>query len=497
METITFLWQGIIIALEPANLVAAFAGAIMGLLVGAIPGIGSLAGIALLLPLTFKMNPTTAIIMLAALYYSNMYGGSFSAILLNIPGDSPAVMTSLDGYPLSRKGKAGKALLAAIFASFVGGMVGIVLLTIFGPILSSVGLYFGPVEMTSLYIFALTSIGWLLGESPIKGLVMTAAGILLATVGVDAHLGQPRFTFGNINLLSGVSFIPLVIGAFGMSQVFESLNSNFVSDIEIKKITIKESLLDRKEMNAVLPVALRSGFLGNFIGLLPGSGATVAAFVSYIFQSKISKSTEEFGKGNIEGVVAAEAANNSASIGAFAPMLTLGIPGSGSTAVLLGGLMMWGLRPGPRLFAESPDFVWGLIGSMYIGNIICLIIAAACIPFLINILKVPKQIMIPVITVISVVGTYSVNNNMFDVFMMIAIGVIAYILKELKYPLAPMLLAFVLTPRLETAVRQSFDIGKGNIAIFIQKPISLVLLILTAIFICIPIILKLKTPKEV
>ena len=497
MDNLIFLLNGIMTAFEPINLLAAFSGAIMGLLVGAIPGIGSLAGTALLLPLTFKMNPTAAIIMLSALYYSNMYGGSFSAILLNIPGDSPAVMTALDGHPLAKQGKAGKALFIAIVSSFVGGMIGIVLLSILGPILSNVGLLFGPVEMTSLYIFALTSIGWLLGEQPIKGLIMTMLGVLLATVGVDAHLGQARFTFNNVNLLSGISFIPLVIGSFGLSQVFETINSgNKAAELEIKKITLKESMLSKQEMKTIAPVAIRSGLLGTFVGLLPGSGATAAAFISYIFQSKVSKDPSSFGKGNIEGLAAAEAANNAASIGSFAPMLTLGIPGSGTSAILLGGLMMWGLRPGPLLFTESPDFVWGLIGSMYIGNIICLFVAALCVPFLMNILKVPKQIMIPVITIISVVGTYSVNNSMFDVFLMIGVGVSAYALILAKYPLAPMLLAFVLTPRLETSIRQSFDIGKSDISIFIQKPISLGLLICTVIFIFAPIVVKIIKKKQ-
>ena len=492
MSNLSLILNGFLIALAPTNLFAAISGAFMGLIVGAMPGIGSLAGVALLLPLTFKMNPTTAIIMLAALYYSNMYGGSFSAILLNIPGDSPAVMTSLDGYPLSRSGKAGKALFTSVISSFIGGTVGVILLSLMGPVLSSVGVKFGPAELASLNLLALTSIGWLLGEKPLKGLQMTCLGILLALVGVDATLGQPRFTFGNINLLSGISFIPLVIGAFGFSQVLDLMSNRIdVSEIANKKLTLKESLLNKNEIKKVIPIAFRCGFLGNFIGILPGAGATSAAFLGYIFQKKMSKEPEMLGKGSIEGVAAAESSNNGAAMGSFAPLLTLGIPGSGTSAVLLGGLMMWGLRPGPLLFTENPDFVWGLIGSMYVGNIICLIIAIACIPFLINILKVPTSIMIPLISTVCLVGTYSVNNNMFDVYFMIVIGFISYIFRLTGYSVAPLLLAFVLTPGLESAVRRAYDIGGGSARIFIEKPISLALIILTIGFSLAPTITKL------
>lgn len=497
MSNFSLILDGFSTALMPANLLAAISGAFMGLVVGAMPGIGSLAGVALLLPLTFKMNPTTAIIMLAALYYSNMYGGSFSAILLNIPGDSPAVMTSLDGYPLSKEGKAGKALFTSVICSFIGGTIGVILLSIMGPILSGIGVKFGPAELASLNLLALTSIGWLLGEKPLKGLIMTCIGIILALVGVDATLGQPRFTFGNINLLSGIAFIPLVIGAFGFSQVLDLMSNRVdTSEITNKKLTLKESFLNKSEMKQVLPVALRSGILGNFIGILPGAGATSAAFLGYIFQTKMSKEPNKMGKGSIEGVAAAESANNGAAMGSFAPLLTLGIPGSGTSAVLLGGLMMWGLKPGPLLFTENPEFVWGLIGSMYVGNIICLMIALACIPFLMSILKVPTAVMIPMISSVCIIGTYSVNNNMFDVYFMIGCGILSYLFRLTGYSVAPMLLAFVLTPGLESAVRRAYDIGGGSARIFIEKPISLFLIILTIGFATAPTILKFVNKKK-
>lgn len=491
MDNIQLLMGGLSNALTFTNIIAALAGGAMGLIVGAMPGIGSLAGVALLLPLTFKMNPTTAIIMLAALYYSNMYGGSFSAILLNIPGDSPAIMTAMDGYPMSRKGKAGKALFTASLSSFIGGSIGIVMLTIIGPMAAKFGLSFGPPELTWLIILALTSIGWLIGDKPERGLLATALGIMLATVGIDKALGQPRFSFGSVHLFSGISFIPLVIGMFGFGQVIEMILAGKNGGSEASnKITIKESLLTKEEIKAVLPVAFRSGFLGCFVGILPGAGATMAAFLSYIAEKRIGKNKDEMGKGAIQGITASEAANNGAAIGAFAPLLALGIPGSGTAAVLLGGLMMWGLQPGPLLFQNNPDFVWGLIGSMYIGNALCLIIAVACIPFLMKIVRVPNTVMIPIISVICIVGTFSVNNSMFDVYIMIGAGLFAYLLNVAEIPSAPLLLSFVLTPMFEMYIRQSFDMSGGSMSIFVQSSISKVLIALIVIFCVSPVVTK-------
>ncbi|MDF2614181.1 MAG: tricarboxylate transporter [Clostridia bacterium] len=497
MENIQLLLQGFSVAATIPNIAAALAGAFMGLIVGAMPGIGSLAGVALLLPLTFKMNPTTAIIMLAALYYSNMYGGSFSAILLNIPGDSPAIMTALDGYPMSRKGKAGKALFTASISSFIGGSIGIIMLTFLGPLAAKWGLSFGPAELTWLIILALTSIGWIIGDNPSKGLLATAIGMMLATIGLDKALGQPRFSFDSINLFSGVSFIPLVIGMFGFGQVIDMVvNRSEYGAVEEKRLTIKESILDKSEAKRVTPVACRSGLFGCFIGILPGAGATMAAFLSYIMEKRVGRNKAEMGQGAMEGVAAAEAANNGAAIGAFAPLLSLGIPGSGTAAVLLGGLMMWGLQPGPLLFKNNPDFVWGLIGSMYIGNILCLIVAIGCIPILMKVVRVPSSIMIPIISCICIVGTYSVNNNMFDVYLMIGAGVLAYFLKLAKISEAPILLAFVLTPMLEMYVRQAFDISSGRLNVFVGSPISITLMILIIVFCLAPVLIKLiKKPN--
>jgi putative tricarboxylic transport membrane protein len=497
MENLQLLLSGFGTALTVQNLLAAIFGGLIGIVVGAMPGLGSLTGVALLLPLTFKMDPTTGIIMLAAIYYANMFGGSFSAILINIPGDSPAVMTALDGYPLTQQGRAGKALFTASFSSFIGGTIGIILLTALGPVLARIGLAFGPAEQASLILFALTSIGWLLGDDPLKGLLTTTFGLMLATIGVDQQLGQIRFTFGSVNLLSGVSFIPMVIGMFGFSQVMEMmLCKNDYDELACTKLTIKESLLKGFEIKSIIPTVFRSGFLGNFVGLLPGAGATTGSFFAYILEKKVGRERKNLGKGVISGVAAAEAANNAAAAGAFAPLLALGIPGSGTAAVLLGGLMMWGLRPGPLLFKEASDFVWGLIASMYIGNVIVFIVSLAIIPFLVKLLRIPTAILTPLIAVICIVGSYSVNNSMFDVWFMLIAGIIAYLFKTFDYPIAPLLLAFVLTPRLEQTFRQAFELSNGNPAIFFKSPIALTFIVLIVAFVVSPLVLKMFSKKN-
>ncbi len=489
MENFALLLQGFSVALTVQNLLAALAGGALGILIGAMPGVGALTGVSLLLPLTFKLDPTTGIIFLAAIYYGNMYGGSYSAILINVPGDSPAVISSLDGYKLTAQGKAGKALFTSNFSSFVGGTIGIMLLTIIGPALAEIGLSFGPAEIASLILLALTSIGWMLGDNPLKGLVATGIGILVACIGVDVSLGQQRFTFGSINLLSGVNFIPLIIGMFGFAQIMVLMTAKDESVAFIgKRLTIRESLLNWADIKRIFPVICRGGVLGNFVGVLPGAGATTASFLSYVLEKRIGRNAENMGKGAMEGVAAAESADNAAAAASFGPLLSLGIPGSATSAVLMGGLMMWGLRPGPLLFKENADFVWGLIASMYIGNLICIVVGFMAIPFLMKLLRMPVAVMIPLVMVVCIVGAFSVNNSMFDVWLMLVTGVIAYFFHMSKYPVAPLILAFILAPRFEMAVRQAFDISGGNPLIFVTKPISLLLLAATALFVITPLV---------
>lgn len=485
MENFGLLIHGFGTALTPINIGACMLGAILGLIVGAMPGIGSLAGVALLLPLTYKFNPATAIIMLGALYYSNMYGGAFSAILLNIPGDSPAVVTALDGYPMAAKKKRpGQALMTANTASFIGGTIGILILTFTGPALANLGIKFGPSEMTALLLIAMTSISWLVGENPVKGVVITALGILMACMGMDTLSGSPRYDFGNMYLLGGIPFTPFVIGAVGFAQVINLINERDADAAKrakntdkAMKLSLRGSMLTGHDFKRLFPPALRSGFLGTFVGVLPGAGATTGSFMGYAVQKKF-KSEEELGTGAIEGIAAGEAANNAAAAGAFAPLLALGIPGSGTGAVLLGGLMMWGLSPGPLLFQNEPEFCWGLIASLFLANIFTLAVAVCVIPFLIKILSVPVKYMIPIITVVCVVGAYSTSNSMYGVVVMFLSGIVGYLLNKNNFPAAPMLLAFVLAPILENNMRKAFIISGGSLSIFFTRPITCVLMII-------------------
>ncbi|WP_257350077.1 tripartite tricarboxylate transporter permease [Pseudalkalibacillus decolorationis] len=496
MEVFQFLFEGFTVALSFENVLAAIAGALLGIVVGGLPGLGSVTGVALLLPLTFQMDPTTGIIMLAGLYYGSMYGGSFSSILVNMPGESSAITTALDGYPLTKKGLAGKALFTSNMSSFIGGTIGIIILTFMGSFLAKIGLAFGPPEIAAVILLALCSIGWLFGENPRKGLITTFIGILIATIGVDITTGQPRFTFGSMNFLGGVSFIPLVIGMFGFSQIIEMMTQKLNKEKFNKKITLKESMLNKSEMKRIIAPSIRTGLLGSFVGILPGAGATTGSMFSYILEKRVGKNKGQMGKGAIEGVAAAESGNNSTAVGAFAPLLSLGIPGSGTTAVLLGGLIMWGLQPGPLMFQNNPDFVWGLISSMYIGNLISLLASLAIIPLLIHFIRIPNAILIPIITVLCVLGAYSARNNMFDVWLMLAAGVIAFLLISYHYPIAPLVLAFVLTPMLETAIRQSFSMSNGDPSIFVRGPITITLLSMIVLFVISPMIINVVKKKK-
>lgn len=482
LENFSMLMSGLATALTPYNLMACVIGGILGIFVGALPGIGAVAGCSLLLPITYKMDPTAAIIMLAGIYYGNMFGGAYSAILLNIPGDSPAVMTAVEGYPLTKRGQAGRALFTANFSSFIGGTIGIICLTMMGPALADIGLKFGPAEMASLTFLALTSIGWMLGDDPKKGLIATGIGVMISTIGMDASSAQFRYTFGSIGLLSGISFIPLVVGMFGFSQVLSLATSEDKQEDLNIKLTLKDSILKGKEMLSLIPQCIRTALLGGFVGFLPGAGGTTGSFLAYMMERKINKHRDEMGteNGSIQGISAVEASNNAASVGAFIPLLSLGIPGSSTTAVLLGGLMAWGLKPGPLLFAQEPDFCWSLIGSMYLGNVVCLIFGLAIIPFLVKLMKVPKNILMPIITVVCIVGAYADSNSMFDVWVMLIAGILAFLLQKKGIPMTPVILSFVLAPTFELKVRQALEISNCDMTVFIRQPISLFFLLFAA-----------------
>lgn len=491
MSTLSYLLAGFQTALSLNNIGAAALGAMLGIIVGAMPGIGSLVGVALLLPLTYSFNPTTAIIMLGAIYYSNMFGGAFSAILINVPGDAPAIMTSMDGYPLARKGQPGKALMTSNISSFFGGLIGMVILTFLGPSLARFGLKFGPAEMTTLMLVALSSISWLIEGDVLKGIAATCLGILIATVGISTNTGSARYTFHVVQLLSGINFIPLVVGFIGMAQVFDLLTQNETqNELVVKKLSFSDCKVSKDDMKRMAPPIVRSGLLGSIIGFIPGAGATMASIVSYTIQKKSKRNKEKLGTGAIEGIAASESANNAAAAGAFGPLLALGIPGSGTTAVLLGGLMMWGLEPGPRLFVDNAEFAWGLISSLYISNIIALTIALVTIPFIMKVICIPNKILIPSIVVICFVGAYASTTSMWGVLIMIIGGILGYVFRRFKYSASPMLLASILSVTFEVNLRRALIVSGGSLSIFVQKPLSLVFLLVFLALMLSPLVKK-------
>lgn len=488
MNNFELLLSGFDVLFTGQTILVACLGAILGIFVGAMPGIGSLAGVALLLPLTYGMDATTAIVLLCTLYYACMFGGSYSAILLNIPGDSPAIMTTLDGYPMAKKGRAGKALMTANMASFVGGLIGMLILASTAVGLAKFGLKFGSAEMTTLLLLALTSVTWLIGENPIKGLVATLIGALLTCLGTDPINASMRLTFHNIYLIGGISFTPLVIGAVGFSQVIDLVTAKDGQKVTSENLSMKNNILTKHEWKRILPICLRNGVVGTIVGILPGAGATTASMVGYTVQKKIFKSEEPLGEGAIEGIASCESANNAACAGSFATLLALGIPGSSTGSVLLGGLMMWGLQPGPLLFTTNADFAWGCIASLFFANIFALLCGLLLVPVLSRVICVPNGILVPVITMICIAGSYSCTRSMYGVVIMFISGVVCYVLVKHKYPMAPLLLAFVLTPMLETYMRRAFATSAGHISVFWSSPIAAVCLGIFIVLLLSPIV---------
>jgi len=492
LETLHNLMMGLSVAADPMNLLFCAIGVVFGTVIGALPGLGPTAGIAVLLPLTFGVNPISGIIMLAGIYYGAMYGGAITAILINTPGDSSAVMTTLDGYPLAKKGKAGQALGMAAFASIIGGTISVVAFMYLAPALAKFALSFGPPEYFALMVLGLTTIAGMTGKVPSKGYLSALLGLFFAVIGLDLVKGIPRFTFGNYHLYEGLGFIPVAMGLFGIAEILTARDDGERIKISKKDITWRKLLPAKEDWKFSIPHIFRGTGIGFFVGMLPGAGATIASFLSYGVAKKVSKRSKEFGTGVIEGVAAPEAANNAASIGAMVPLLTLGVPGSGSTAVMLGALMMFGLKPGPLLFERNPDFVWGLIGSMYIGNILLLIMAILAVPLFVKILNVSRPVLNAVVMSFILIGSYSLNNSMFDVGMTIAFGVLGFFMKKLDYPAAPLVLALVLGNLLETSLRQSLIISNGSIGIFFGRPLSGTILGIAIFAILWPLLKKVK-----
>ncbi len=470
MEEIASLMQGFSIALTPYNLALMFIGIVLGVIIGVLPGLGGANGVAILLPLTFTMPPTSAIIMLSCIYWGALFGGAITSILFNIPGEPWSVATTFDGHPMARQGKADEALTAAFTSSFVGAFVAVVVITFLAPIIARFALKFGPAEFFSVFFLTFASFVGMGRGSPWKTIAAMALGFALAAVGMDGVTGQLRMTFGYDQLLGGFDFLIAVIGLFGIGEILSSMEDGLKFQGSEAKLRLRIVLTTWKKLLAYWATSIRSCVIGCWMGITPG-GATPASFMSYGLAKRISPRGENFGKGEIEGVVAPETAAHAAGTSALLPMLTLGIPGSPTAAVLLGGLLIWGLQPGPLLFVEQKDFVWGLIASMYLGNIVGLIVVLTCVPLFAAILRIPFSIIAPVILVICAIGAYTVNNNMFDVWMMLVFGVVGYVFNKLQYPLAPLVLAIVLGDKAEESFRQSMLLSQGSLNIFWANPL--------------------------
>ena len=470
MNVFSDLIYGLGIAFQPMNLFLCFTGVFIGTLVGVLPGIGPVGAMSLLLPVTFGISPVGAVIMLAGIYYGSMYGGSTTSILVNIPGEAASVVTCLDGYQMARQGRAGPALGIAAFGSFIAGSAGLIGLMLLANPLASFAVRFGPAEYFSLMCLGLSVLTYLTQGSILRGLTMAGLGIFLSIIGQDIITGKVRFTFDLVGLQDGVGLVPVVMGLFGISEVFLNLENpeeRLVFEAKIK------NLLPNKEdwKRSAKPIA-RGTLLGFFLGILPGGGAIISSFVSYALEKKFSKHPEEFGKGAIEGVAGPEAANNSATSGAFIPLFSLGIPANVVMALLLGALMIHGLRPGPLMITERPDIFWGVVASMYVGNIMLLVLNIPLIGIWVKILKIPYKMLFPFILLFCLIGSYSINALVFDVFVMLIFGVLGYILRRLRYEPAPLVLAFVLGPMLEQNLRQALILSSGNPGVFLTHPLS-------------------------
>ncbi|MGA2957102.1 MAG: tripartite tricarboxylate transporter permease [Thermodesulfobacteriota bacterium] len=477
MEIIHNLLFGFSVALQPNSLLMCFIGVLLGTLVGVLPGLGPVAAMSLLLPTTYSVNPVSAVIMLAGIYYGAMYGGSTTSILLNIPGEAASVVTCLDGYQMARHGRAGPALGISAMGSFIGGTISVVGLMLVAPPLAEVALQFGPPEYFSLMIMGVIMLTFLAGDSMPKALCMAALGIFLGSIGMDILSGTERFTFDIPILIDGVGLVPVAMGLFGISEVL--LNVEISLKRDIFKTSLKGLLPNLEDWRQSLWPIIRGSVLGFFLGILPGGGGVIASFTSYAVEKRVSRHPERFGYGAIEGVAGPETANNAGTGGAFIPLLTLGLPSNAVMAILLGAMLIYGMQPGPMLIKAHPDLFWGAITSMYIGNAMLLVLNLPLIGLWVKILKIPYRLLFPLILLFCLVGAYSLNNNTAEVAMMVIFGVLGYFLRKFKYPLAPAILALVLGPMLEKALRQSLLMSVGSGWIFVTRPISLVTLLIS------------------
>ena len=495
MDIFHHIFFGLGVALQPVNLLFCFTGVLIGTLVGVLPGLGPVAAISLLLPATFRASPVASIIMLSGIYYGAMYGGSTTSILVNIPGEAASVVTCFDGYQMARKGRAGPALGIAAFASFIAGTLAVVGLAFMAPPLAAMALKFGPPEYFSLMVLGLTVLTFLAGGSMLKSLMMACFGVVIGNVGLDLITARPRFTFGLDILLDGVGLVPVVMGLFGISEVLLNVEEK-LSQREILKTKFKGLLPNLQDWKESIWPILRGSGLGFFLGILPGGGAVISSFVSYGMEKKLSKHPEEFGKGAIAGVAGPEAANNSATAGAFIPLLTLGLPSNAVMAILLGALMIYNMPPGPRLITSHPNLFWGVISSMYIGNLMLLVLNLPLIGVWVKILKVPYPVLFPLILLFCLIGAYSLNNNPVEIGLMLIFGVLGYLMKKFKYEGAPLVLAMVLGPLMDNSLRQSLLMSSGSGTIFFTRPICLIIFGTVAVILLLPVLPRISRIRK-
>ena len=489
MDFFESMLYGFSVSLQLTNLFACFMGVLIGTLIGVLPGIGPVATMSILLPVCFKMSATSAIIMMCGIFYGAMYGGSTTSILVNIPGEAGSVVTCLDGYQMARKGRAGPALGIAALGSFIAGTLGVVGIMFLAPLLASVAIKFGPVEIFGILVLSFTMVTYLAGKSKLKAMAMAILGLIIATIGLDPIVVTPRFAYGSFTLMDGIGLVPLVMGLFGVSEVFLNIEEKVKQ--EVFKAHIRGLLPNKQDWkDSAFPIA-RGGLIGFFLGILPGMGTIIPTFISYAMEKRFSKHPEKFGTGVIEGVAAPEAANNAATAGSMVPLLTLGIPPNVVMAVLIGAFLTHGIQPGPLLVKEHPEIFWGVIASMYVGNVMLLILNLPLIGIWVRVLKVPYGILFPLILLFCLIGVYSVANNIWDIVVMLAFSVLGYLMKKFNYEPAPLILAYVLGRMAEESLRQSLSLSRGNFAIFLTHSISCGTLIIAFATLLSPLIISL------
>lgn len=497
MEILQHLVAGFGVALSPTNLLIAAVGCFIGTIVGLLPGLGPINGVAILMPLAFamKLPPETSLILLAAVYIGCEYGGRISSILLNVPGDAGAIMTALDGYPMARQGLGGVALAISAWSSFVGSLVATIGIVLFAPLLASWALSFGPAEYFALMCFAFACIAGLMGDAPVKAGLAAIIGLSMSCVGLDSNSGVYRFTGGDIHLSDGIQFVVVVIGVFSISELLLMLQEHHSSTGLVTQTG--RMLFNLKELAHTWWGTVRSSVVGFVVGVLPGAGATIASAMTYSMEKRLTDKDGTFGKGDIRGVAAPEAANNSAATGSFVPMLTLGVPGSGTTAVMVGALSLYNITPGPALFTQQPDLVWGLIASLFLANVILLVLNIPLVGVFTKVLSVPNWLLVPGIVAVSSVGVYAVHATTFDLVLMTALGFAAYLLRKQGVPMAPLILGFVLGDMMEQNLRRALSISNGDAAILVGSPISIGLWTAAALMLAVPALMRLRSRRKV